>query len=163
MDPMNDAALEREIERALAVDPSPEFVARVRTRIAEEPSRVSRGFGWLFAGVTAAAVAAGVVALVMLRPDRRVGSEIGPLVSRSINSVVVVPALSRGLGGEHRTTYVERRTANDAPRTTRVRTALRPARDDGAAASDRRRARRARRPFPVAEGTDVGAYDASTD
>jgi len=118
MDPMNDAALEREIERALAVDPSPEFVARVRTRIAEEPSRVSRGFGWLFAGVTAAAVAAGVVALVMLRPDRRVGSEIGPLVSRSINSVVVVPALSRGLGGEHRTTYVERRTANDAPRTT---------------------------------------------
>ena len=30
MDPMNDAALEREIERALAVDPSPEFLVRVR-------------------------------------------------------------------------------------------------------------------------------------
>ncbi len=35
---MSDEALEREIENALAVDPSPEFLARVRTRIAIESS-----------------------------------------------------------------------------------------------------------------------------
>ena len=113
MDPMNDAALEREIERALAVDPSPEFVARVRTRIAEEPSPASRGLGWLFAGVATAAIAASVVALVMLGPDQR-GSETGLLVSRSINSSVVVPEVSRGLEPERRTTHLERRTSNDA-------------------------------------------------
>lgn len=34
-----DATLAREIEGLLAVDPSPEFLARVRTRLAEEPPR----------------------------------------------------------------------------------------------------------------------------
>ncbi len=41
MDPMTDP-LDREIARALAVDPSPQFVARVRTRIAEQPPPGSR-------------------------------------------------------------------------------------------------------------------------
>ena len=58
MDPVKDAALEREIERALAVDPSPEFLVRVRARIADEPAPASRGFGWLFAGVATVAAAA---------------------------------------------------------------------------------------------------------
>jgi hypothetical protein len=120
MEPMNDAALEREIERTLAVNPSPEFVARVRTRIAEEPSRAPRGLGWLLAGVTAAAVTAGVVTLVMLRSDRRVGSETGQLASRSINPPVAVPPRSPGLERERRTTHLERRTSNDAPRTTHL-------------------------------------------
>ena len=117
MDPMNDAALEREIERALAVDPSPEFVARVRTRIAEEPSPASRGFGWLFAGVTTAASAAAVVAFVMFRPDQRVGPAHGRLMSRSLTSSIVVPVLSQGLVREPRTTHFERRTSNAEPRT----------------------------------------------
>jgi hypothetical protein len=117
MDPMNDAALERDIEQALAVDPSPEFVARVRTRIAEEPSPASRRFGWLFAGVAAATVAAGVVALVMLRPDQRVKPATGLLISRSLTSPVVVPVLSQGLGRERRTTNLEPRTSNDERRT----------------------------------------------
>jgi hypothetical protein len=34
---MNDASFDREIESLLAVEPSPEFVARVRARVAEEP------------------------------------------------------------------------------------------------------------------------------
>jgi hypothetical protein len=118
MDPMNDAALEREVERALAVDPSPEFVAKVRTRIAEEPSPASRGFGWLFAGVAAATVAAGVVALVMLGPDQRVKPATGLLISRSLASAVVVPMPSQGPGGESRTPNLERRTTNHEPRTT---------------------------------------------
>jgi hypothetical protein len=94
MDPMNDAGLERDIERALAVDPSPEFVARVRTRIAEEPSPASRGFGWLFLGVATATVAAAVVlAVFVVSPARRPAS--APLLaSRAIGSVVEVPSVS---------------------------------------------------------------------
>ena len=42
-DALNDAALDREIDRALSVDPSAEFVARVRTRIANEPARAPWG------------------------------------------------------------------------------------------------------------------------
>lgn len=34
---MNDSALEREIEAAFAIDPSPDFVARIRTRVGREP------------------------------------------------------------------------------------------------------------------------------
>lgn len=112
MDPMNDAALERDIERALAVDPSPEFLARVRTRIAEEPSPASRRLGWLFAGVATAAVAASVVALVVLRPDQRVEPASGLLISRSLTSSIVVPTLSQRLSGERRTSNVEPRTTN---------------------------------------------------
>ena len=120
MDPMNDAALERDIERALAVDPSPEFVARVRTRIAEEPSPATRRFGWLFAGVATAAVAASVVALVMFRPDQRVEPATRLLISHSLESPVVVPMLSQGLVREPRTTHLERRTSNAEPRTTNL-------------------------------------------
>jgi hypothetical protein len=95
MDPINDAALERDVERALAVDPSPEFVARVRTRIAEEPSQATKRFGWLFTGVATAAVAASVVALVMFRPDQRVEPATRLLTSRALTSSVVVPAIGR--------------------------------------------------------------------
>ena len=99
MDPVKDAALEREIERALAVDPSPEFLVRVRARIADEPAPASRGFGWLFAGVaTAAAAAVLVLAMRMVSPARQ--SETAPLLaSRSIGSAVVVPAVVPGTVG----------------------------------------------------------------
>jgi hypothetical protein len=120
MDPVKDAALEREIERALAVDPSPEFLVRVRARIAEEPAPASRGFGWLFAGVAATAVTAAVVALFMLRPVQRVEPAIGLLRSRSLTSAVVVPTVSRGLDRAPRTTHLERRPTNDAHRTTHL-------------------------------------------
>ena len=54
-----DASLDREIESLLAVDPSPEFVARVRTRVAQEPWPGSWRMSWMFA-------AAGVVAVVIV-------------------------------------------------------------------------------------------------
>lgn len=38
--PLSDTQLDRELEGALGVDPSPEFPARVRTRIAAEPGAV---------------------------------------------------------------------------------------------------------------------------
>ena len=132
MDPVKDAALEREIERALAVDPSPEFLVRVRARIADAPAPASRGFGWLFAGVAAAAVAAAVVALVMLRPEQRVEPAVGLLTSRSLTSAVVVPTVSRGLDREPRTTHRERQRSEplfDARETTALQRLIADVRD----------------------------------
>jgi hypothetical protein len=97
MDPMNDVAFERDIERALAVEPSPEFVARVRAHIAEEPSPSSRRFGWLFTGVATAAVAAAVLlTVVVVSPKRQTGPAGAPLLaSRSVTSgFVVVSAIA---------------------------------------------------------------------
>ena len=66
-DAVTDARLEREIERALAVVPSPEFLARVRAEIAAEPERTPWRFRWTWvaAGSGALAIAA---AIVLSRP-----------------------------------------------------------------------------------------------
>ena len=42
-DAVTDASLDREIESLLAVEPSPEFLARVRTRVAQEPEPARGG------------------------------------------------------------------------------------------------------------------------
>ena len=39
---------DREVEQLLAVEPSPEFTARVRTRLASEPARTSFRSEWMF-------------------------------------------------------------------------------------------------------------------
>jgi len=94
MDPLNDGELEREIERSLAVDPSPEFLARVRTRLAEEPRPAAGRFGWMFVGIATTAVAAAVVlAVFVVSPARRPAS--APLlISRSLASPLVVPTIA---------------------------------------------------------------------
>jgi hypothetical protein len=109
---MNDAGLERDIERALAVDPSPEFVARVRARIAEEPARSSRRFGWLFAGVAATAVAtASAIAIFVLSPARPISPPNAPhLASRSITSSIVVPDVGPTAGPAKAGYYVRTAT-----------------------------------------------------
>ena len=53
--PLTDSALDREIQAALAVHPSPEFLARVRQRVAAEPPDVRWGSRRL-AGFAAAAL-----------------------------------------------------------------------------------------------------------
>jgi hypothetical protein len=64
---MNDDQLKREIEQALSVQPSPQFTARVRTRIGE-----SRKPTWIRWGVPAAglSLAAVVVAAVLTEPKQ---------------------------------------------------------------------------------------------
>ncbi|HVQ12860.1 MAG TPA: hypothetical protein VMS40_04690 [Vicinamibacterales bacterium] len=66
---LSDDALEREIEAALGVDPSPEFLPRIRARIASE--RVHEGWmwssSWRWAGVATTVVAIAVVAVWTLR------------------------------------------------------------------------------------------------
>jgi hypothetical protein len=59
---LNDTVLEKEIEAAIRVDPSPEFLARVRARIAGEP--LSKGWGWY--GTREWATAAAALMLVAI-------------------------------------------------------------------------------------------------
>ncbi len=66
---LSDEALEREIEAALGVDPSPEFLPRVRERIASE--RMQEGWlvaaSWRWASVVAVVIAAATVGAWILR------------------------------------------------------------------------------------------------
>lgn len=68
-DALNDTALDRELRRALAVDPSPEFVPRVRMRVAIEPAPAGWRFSWL-ACCAAAGVAAVIIVAAIATRDR---------------------------------------------------------------------------------------------
>ena len=61
-DALNDDALDRELEAALTVEPSPDFLARVRARVAVEPPPTIWGSRWM---LPAAAGAIATVALVI--------------------------------------------------------------------------------------------------
>jgi len=63
MDGLNDPSLDREIKSLLATEPSPEFVARVRARVAKEPNPVGWRTSWVFA-VAGSAVAVVIVAVI---------------------------------------------------------------------------------------------------
>jgi hypothetical protein len=76
-DTLTDAALDREIESLLAVDPSPEFVARIRARVADQP--VASGWRWQLPMAAAVAVTAIVVAIVMWRPTATGPSVVAPV------------------------------------------------------------------------------------
>jgi hypothetical protein len=70
IDALTDAALDRDLEAALAVDPSPEFAARVRTRVQGERDASWSPWRW---GVAAAAGAVVVIVAVVVgtsRPNR---------------------------------------------------------------------------------------------
>jgi len=66
---LSDETLEREIEAALGVDPSPEFLPRVRARIASE--RMHNGWlwsaSWRWAGAAAVVTAVAVIGVWTLR------------------------------------------------------------------------------------------------
>jgi hypothetical protein len=64
--PLTDSALDHEIEKTLSVDPSREFLARVRLRVANEPMRGAWGFTWKLAGAGIAVTAIVVVAVGVL-------------------------------------------------------------------------------------------------
>lgn len=60
--------IDQEIRDALKVDPSPEFVARVRTRIASEPAPSAWRWSWALAA--GGAVAAVVIGAMVMSPAR---------------------------------------------------------------------------------------------
>jgi len=101
---MSDEVLEREIEAALGVEPSPEFLPRIRTRIANE--RVQEGWfssaSWRWAIVLAGATAVVVLGLWIVRepaPAREVARAVPPPVVEpppSVPEVIVsVPETAR--------------------------------------------------------------------
>ena len=63
-DALTDAALERQLEAALQVEPSPEFVSRVRTHIASDRQPGHVRSGWRYALVPLGGIA--VAAMVLL-------------------------------------------------------------------------------------------------
>ena len=80
-EPLNDLDVDRELQSLLAADPSPEFVARIRTRIASEPEPPQSSvaglqlptawvwwWSWKFAVGVAAAAAVVVLAVAISRP-----------------------------------------------------------------------------------------------
>jgi hypothetical protein len=78
-DTLNDAALEHEIEALLSVEPSPGFVSRVRSRVAEEPTSSGWGWRWPIAAV-ATAMAVAAVGVALWRPvDQPAPSTSAPL------------------------------------------------------------------------------------
>jgi hypothetical protein len=58
--PLTEADLDREIQTALAVDPSPQFVARVRTEVGNQSIASSVPWGWAIAAACAVVVAIAV-------------------------------------------------------------------------------------------------------
>ena len=69
-DALTDAALDRELEAALAVDPSPEFVARVRTRVQTQRNAAWSALPWGFAAAAGAIVVVAAVVVGMSRAGR---------------------------------------------------------------------------------------------
>jgi hypothetical protein len=67
MDPMND--LDREVTAALLVEPSRDFAARVRARIASEPTPARWGIPRLALAVAGVALAALAANLMLVRPE----------------------------------------------------------------------------------------------
>jgi len=94
MDPIDG-----ELRRALAVDPSPEFLARIRTRIAEEPAPRRRGMSWVVVAPAVFATALVVVA-VWQRPRMHTPSASpAPLTARSIGATtpLSLPVVARSV------------------------------------------------------------------
>jgi hypothetical protein len=89
---MDDAELQRELTNALSVAPSPDFVARVRMKVAQ-PETSSIPIGWFTPAAVAASLAAIAVALALrpgsIEPAR--GTDF--LGSRPIWAVVQAPVL----------------------------------------------------------------------
>jgi hypothetical protein len=76
-DALTDAAIDREIRAALSVDPSPEFLARVRTRIASEPVESGFRWSWVPAGTVAALLMVAVV-VSFSRQNNAADLKVGP-------------------------------------------------------------------------------------
>jgi len=66
----DDDALAREVERALAVHPSPEFQARVRVHLAGQPAPGRWSWGWLPVVAASAAVVLLAAIVMMSRPAK---------------------------------------------------------------------------------------------
>ena len=91
-DPLTDGDLDRALGAALAVEPSPEFLARVRMRIASEPEPSDWRFAWVFAaGACTLAIAIAVTVMQMNHPALAPG-----LPAKALGGLSLLPALVPG-------------------------------------------------------------------
>ena len=99
---LTDETLEKDIEAALGVDPSPEFLPRIRARIANE--RMQEGWfsseSWRWARVAAVVTAVAVIAVWTLRnpsrAQREAHTDTPPVESTTlrVDSALPAPALT---------------------------------------------------------------------
>jgi hypothetical protein len=89
---LSDETLDRELDAALNVAPSPEFVARVRMRVASEPAAAPWWTSWKLVTAGACVVLLGVALAVWSRPE--LTSPAGPSIAtdRTLPPAVVEPA-----------------------------------------------------------------------
>lgn len=87
------AVAERDLERLLAIEPSPDFAARVRERISDEASR-RRSPGWWFPAAAAAAVCAAALAVTIPRSTvvREPSTAATPTIGRDVPLPAANPA-----------------------------------------------------------------------
>ena len=104
-DVLSDAQLDRELEAALGVDPSPEFLARVRTCIASEPEPAvwRRGVVSAFRRTSVEPMwAAGIVGIVLaivvpqvMRDEARRPGQVAITVAESPRTIEEAPPARR--------------------------------------------------------------------
>jgi hypothetical protein len=95
-DVLTDARLEQEIEQALAIDPSPEFLVRVRAQIASAPQASRWSMRWPLVTASAAAVVLIVAAVVLsgLMRSRQPVTPESPAIVRAIDPPVGPPTIT---------------------------------------------------------------------
>jgi hypothetical protein len=121
--PLSDPQLDREIESAVGIEPSPEFLARVRTRIAADPALgVESGFSRIrrlsFEPITAVALVGIVLAIVVPQfmreeADHREVARTAPAVAKVPPAPMVTPPADIR-GNRARSGEVRRRRAQPA-------------------------------------------------
>jgi cytochrome c556 len=87
-EPLTDLDIDRALKTALAVEPSPAFLARVRMRIASEPEPSGWRLSWVFAGgACTIAIAVAVTVMQMSHPTFSPDA-----ASRAVGSLSFIPA-----------------------------------------------------------------------
>jgi hypothetical protein len=112
--------LDRQIQEALAVDPSPDFQARVRIRLSEEPRLDRPGTGWLLSGVTGLAVVVAVLAVFLSSRDQVRPRPSDPVPPVTANTNVPAEPMPPSAVNERSTERVRRMPRGDATQTVLV-------------------------------------------
>jgi hypothetical protein len=142
-DALNDAALEQEVEALLSVLPSPDFVARVRSRVAEES--ISSGWGWRWP-LAVAAMAVVLAAITVVWRSQNSMPNAGSSSNRSEGRTIVLAPVTPPAGAA-RAAVPERE--NQLAQSRQVTSRSRSARSD----------RRPSEATHAVEGVDEEAFD----
>ena len=98
-EPVNELDVDRELQSLLAVDPSPEFVARVRTRIANEPEPSQSSVAglqlptwwWSWKSIAAPILAAAVIIIAVLVSRPRPIEHVPTLAATALPNTATFP------------------------------------------------------------------------